>query len=135
MSRISPKIREEVRRRAGERCEYCRFPENLVYFSHQIDHIIPHGHGGSDRLINLAWACFRCNNNKGTNIATVDIPSGQKVWLFNPREQEWDAYFEVDDAGIILGKTPEGRATVRLLDMNHAEYVSWRRYLMKKNRW
>jgi hypothetical protein len=40
------------------------------------------------------------------------------VNLFNPRRDSWERHFVVDRGGYIVGLTPTGRATVRLLDMN-----------------
>jgi 5-methylcytosine-specific restriction endonuclease McrA len=84
MSRISSSVRRQVQKRAESRCEYCRIPDHVTHFSHQIDHIIPPRHGGSNELPNLAWACFHCNNNKGTDIATYDLTTRKPVFLYNP---------------------------------------------------
>ena len=47
MSRHIPKsIKEIVISRANNRCEYCLLDNDLVYISHQIDHIIGLKHGG-----------------------------------------------------------------------------------------
>jgi hypothetical protein len=37
---ISAALRNAVRERAGNRCEYCRMPEFGAFFAHQPDHII-----------------------------------------------------------------------------------------------
>lgn len=84
---------------------------------------------------NLAWACFRCNNLKGTDIGTFDTLTRQRVWLYNPRGQKWDDHFELDGLGLIVGKTPEGRATARLLGMNDEDFPKLRRLLVKTGRW
>ncbi len=135
MSRISNTVREKVRERANRRCEYCRTPEGYSRFSHQADHVMPPRHGGTDEIPNLAWACYRCNNLKGTDIATLDFESGQKVWLYNPREQKWDEHFQLDESGTIIGKTAVGRATARLLGMNDLDFPKLRRLLRQTNRW
>jgi 5-methylcytosine-specific restriction endonuclease McrA len=54
MSTVSKALREQVRQRAGMRCEYCHKPEGVSNFSHTIDHIIALFHNGSDDLENLA---------------------------------------------------------------------------------
>ncbi len=62
-------IRAEVRKRAGNACEYCRLhqDDSPLAVLH-IEHIIPKIHGGSDDLNNLALACIDCNLHKGTNL-------------------------------------------------------------------
>lgn len=132
---VSKSIRGQVQERAKSRCEYCLIPETLTHFSHQVDHIFPPRHGGTDDLDNLAWACFRCNNNKGTDIATVDFESGERVFLYNPRQHKWDDHFIINDDGLVLGKTAIGRATARLLQMNVTKRVEMRRILIKAYRW
>ncbi len=136
MTRVPKKLREQVRQRANGRCEYCGLLDLVARLSHQVDHIVPPRHGGTNDFDNnLAWACFRCNNGKGTDIGTIDITTGQRVWLYNPREQRWDDYFEIQETGHILGKTPEGRATARLLNMNYEPEVEARRLLIKHGLW
>ena len=135
MSRIAAAVRQQVRERARERCEYCGITEQFTPFSHQVDHIIPPRHGGSDDLDNLAWACFQCNNNKGTDIATFDLKTGHKAWLYDPRSHHWDDHFVLSSDGIISGKTAEGRATVHLLRMNEPKRVETRRAPIKAGRW
>lgn len=93
--------------------------------------MIPPRHGGSDELPNLAWACFYCNNNKGTDLGTFDPQSKSRVWLFNPREQLWNVHFSLDSSGLISGKTSEGRATIQLLDMNNTKRVEIRQLLIE----
>ena len=93
MTRISNIIRQQVRTRADERCEYCQLPDVYTTFSHQIDHIVPHRHGGTDDIDNLAWACFRCNNSKSIDIASFDFETNELTLLFNPRKSLWRENF------------------------------------------
>jgi 5-methylcytosine-specific restriction endonuclease McrA len=95
MTRIASRIREQVKARAGGRCEYCRLPEEFSFYSHQVDHIIAIKHRGSSSLLNLAWACFDCNNAKGSDVASYDEDTNQLVPLFSPRTQKWDEHFEL----------------------------------------
>lgn len=48
---------EQVRSRAGNRCEYCRAPQAAFRRPFHIEHIIAKQHGGTARLDNLALAC------------------------------------------------------------------------------
>ncbi|MGA3043185.1 MAG: HNH endonuclease signature motif containing protein [Bryobacteraceae bacterium] len=56
---------EAVRRRAGNRCEYCRLPQIEFRRKFHIEHIVARQHGGSTGLDNLALACWSCNLKKG----------------------------------------------------------------------
>lgn len=118
--------RRQVRERAGDRCEYCRIPQPAQPLARfHIEHIIAQKHGGEDDLSNLALACHYCNVHKGPNLSGVDPEDGQVVPLFHPRRDIWDEHFAVD-GGFIVGLTPTGRATVRVLEMNATERVELR---------
>ena len=110
--------REQVRRRAEDRCEYCGLPqEALPVAAFHIEHVIAKQHGGTDDLSNLALACFHCNQHKGPNLAGIDPETAQMTSLFNPRTQLWREHFALQGIEII-GLTPTGRTTVRVLAMN-----------------
>src|SRR3990172_3126635 len=108
-------VRQLVRERAGNRCEYCRLSQpfgSTVRF--HIEHIRPRQHGGSDQPENLALACPTCNLNKCPNMSAVDPETDGLSPLFNPRSNLWSEHFML--VGLeILGLTIIGRATVRLL--------------------
>ena len=107
-----------VRSRAAHACEYCDLPQEAdPFFRFQIEHIIPKQHGGVDDLSNLALACQHYNLHKGPNLAGIDPDTGQMVPLFNPRMQRWEEHFDLH-GGWIVGLTPVGRATIRVLAMN-----------------
>ena len=135
MGRISNNLREQVRKRANERCEYCHIPEGFTHFSHQVDHIIPPRHGGVDEIQNLAWACFYCNNNKGTDIATYDLNSRQPVFLYNPYFDEWSEHFTINENGYIIANSSKASGTIRLLKMNNYKRVEIRKLLLNSGRW
>lgn len=99
----------------------------LVTF--HVDHIVPHKHGGGDGDDNLAPACFHCNLHKGPNLTGIDPETDAVVLLFHPRREVWDEHFFARDA-MIMGRTPIGRATVRVLDMNAPTRVELRLELM-----
>lgn len=82
-----------VRRRAGNRCEYCHLPQDAFRRPFHIEHIIAKQHGGQIELKNLALACWYCNLKKGPNLAGIDPESGNTVALFNPRTDEWADHF------------------------------------------
>jgi hypothetical protein len=114
---VNPLLLDEIWRRAGNRCEYCRIPHPRYRLPFQIDHIIARQHGGATEIGNLALACLHCNRFKGPNIAGIDPESGKLVRLFHPRTDVWDEHFGFE-AALIAGKTPIGRATVHVLAMN-----------------
>jgi hypothetical protein len=120
-----------VRFRAGFRCEYCRLPEASSDLPFPVDHIIARQHWGRTELDNLALACQRCNAHKGPNLATIDWPSEDLIRLYHPRKDRWDDHFRWE-AATIVGITPVGRATARLLDMNSARRVATRLWLMQE---
>lgn len=50
--------------------------------------------------------------------------------LFNPRQDSWERHFTIDVSGHIIGLTPTGRATVRLLNMNGIPQLNLRQILI-----
>lgn len=129
MSRsISLELRAQVAQRAVFRCEYCRLSEDCAVYPFQVDHIIAVRHGGQTILENLAYACARCNRNKGTDLTTVITAQNLVVRLFNPRKDLWHDHFEVE-AGVIFPKSEVGEATIKLLDFNTPERIIGRQLL------
>jgi 5-methylcytosine-specific restriction endonuclease McrA len=123
---MDKRLRELVRKRAGDLCEYCRIPQAatpLIPF--HIEHIVPRQHGGSNDLNQLALACDRCNAYKGPNLSAIDPETDAVVPLFNPRQDAWDNHFSLQ-AGFVSGSTAQGRATVRLLNMNAPRRIQLR---------
>lgn len=110
-------VRQVVRERAEDRCEYCRLPQAGYELSFHVEHIIAKQHQQCDDPSNLALACNKCNLHKGTNLVTIDEVTGDRVDLFNPRTDSWDDHFAFIGPEIV-GLTPMGRATARLLQMN-----------------
>lgn len=106
---IPRQIRRTVAVRAGLRCEYCHVPQSPVA-KHQYDHILPLQHGGPTTAENLALACYYCNHNKGPNVGSYDLETGNLVAFFNPRTQIWAEHFRFEGA-IIQPLTPEARVT------------------------
>lgn len=111
------RLRQEIRNRAGDRCEYCRLPQDCIDAPHEVDHIIAEKHDGPTVSENLALACFACNNHKGPNIAGVDPNSGEVVRLFHPRSDRWSDHFDWIGPRLV-GTTAIGRVTVQVLEIN-----------------
>lgn len=123
---MDARTRDFVRRRARDVCEYCRIPQEatpLIPF--HVEHTIAKQHGGGDDPDGLALACDRCNVFKGPNLTSIDPNTSEIVPLFNPRQDVWKDHFRFR-GGKILGITPTGRATVRLLNMNHPRRLELR---------
>ncbi len=128
---MNAQTRRLVHERAGGHCEYCQLPQSAArFFAFHTEHIRAKQHGGTDRLDNLALACPDCNVHKGPNLTGIDPESDQSVRLFNPRIDQWEEHFAVEGP-FIGGKTPIGRATVALLQMNEPERVQMRAELRR----
>jgi hypothetical protein len=115
--------------RAGNRCEYCRVAQEHDRLPFEIDHIIAKKHDGPTRSGNLCLACFADNNHKGPNIAGIDPDTGKVTPLFNPRRHKWGRHFRWDGP-ILVGRTPIGRATIAVLEMNLDYRVAFRQGLI-----
>ncbi len=136
MSRYIPDaLRRLVATRANFRCEYCRAPEIGTFYSLQIDHITSLKHDGETESDNLAYACTLCNRNKGTDLGTRLEKDGAIIPFFNPRTDDWFEHFEADANGMIIPKTLVGKATVKILGMNHADSIIERRLLAAAGRY
>ena len=124
-------IEQEVRRRAGNRCEYCLLPQAASPLVFPIDHVIARQHNGPSTLENLALACGYCNAHKGPNIAGIDPETGHVTPLFHPRRDNWAVHFRFAGA-IALGLTAVGRTTIIVLAMNHPHQKAIRQALIEE---
>lgn len=118
-----------VWRRAGDRCECCLIAQSAFPLPFQIDHIVAEKHGGETVDENLALACPHCNRFKGPNIAGVDPDTEELTRLYNPRQNHWEDHFRYDGARLI-GKTPIGRASIRVLAINASDLLLIRAELL-----
>jgi hypothetical protein len=112
-------LRRFVTQRAKERCEYCLLPQSTHFTTYQLDHIIAKKHGSSDDESNLALCCPDCNRHKGSNIDHHRKLCG----VFNPCQHIWNQHFRTE-AGVILGLTPQGQATVAIFHLNEPVRVT-----------
>ena len=53
------------------------------------------------------------------------------VRLFNPRKDRWNRHF-VWNGAILVGRTHTGRVTIDLLQINRAEAMELREYLIRE---
>ncbi len=124
---ISGNIRQQVIAAADYRCEYCKTSSRLTGTPLVMDHILPKSLGGSDEMLNLAAACYRCNEFKSAKTHARDPKTNQLVTLFNPRTQVWSDEFDWANGGThIIGKTATGRASVIALRLNNDQLVEAR---------
>jgi hypothetical protein len=124
MSRIATGLRERVRLRARNLCEYCRSQINLTGQDFTIDHIIPESAGGYNDVANLCLCCFWCNNFKHARLHLLDARTGNIVRLFNPRQDIWEEHFRWSPTQTrIIGRTAIGRVTVIALRLNRPTLV------------
>jgi hypothetical protein len=114
---MDARLRQFVRQRAKNGCEYCALRQEQEPLSFHIEHIIPRQHGGKDSAENLALACHHCNLHKGTNLSGLDPKTEKLTRLFHPRLDDWDEHFK-NREGEIFGLSAIGRTTLNLLRMN-----------------
>ena len=127
--RISAQIRMFVADRANHCCEYCKLP-NRYFGAFTIDHVIPTSKGGDSNPQNLAFCCSNCNAHKATRQNAIDPFTGDRVNIFNPRQQIWHNEFNWSvDRLTIIGVSAIGRATVVALDMNRETAINLRELL------
>jgi len=119
---ISDALRRLVTERAAQACEYCLLPSALSFYSHEVDHVVALKHRGETDAGNLAYACWRCNRFKGSDLGSFDPETGDFSFLFNPRKQGWSEHFTRSE-GQIVGRSPEGRTTALLLKMNTPDRI------------
>jgi len=122
-------LEELVWERAGHRCEYCQVAQEFDRLPFEIDHIIAEKHGGPTRASNLCLASFACNHHKGPCIAGRDKGPKKLVPLFNPRRHKWHRHFRWDGP-LLVGRSPIGRVTVAVMEINLDHRVAFRQELI-----
>lgn len=128
--RVTAELRQGVVERARGCCEYCRSQAKYATQAFSVEHILARANGGTAALDNLALACQGCNNHKYDKMEARDPASGQLAPLYHPRHDRWDEHFAwSEDATLIIGLTPTGRATVDALLLNREGVVNLRRLL------
>jgi 5-methylcytosine-specific restriction endonuclease McrA len=110
MAYISNALRQLVAARAQGLCEYCQTAQTIV-IEMELDHIVPEAAGGATEADNLCLACISCNTFKSAYHTFksayqtgIDPQTNEEVRLFNPRRQQWDEHFRINQANI-LGST------------------------------
>jgi hypothetical protein len=129
-ARVPAELRRMVLRRANGCCEYCRSQARFATQPFSVDHVTPRSREGDSSWENLCLACQGCNNHKYYRTEGPDPLTGNVVPLFHPRKDHWNDHFIwSNDATLILGLSPTGRATVALLQLNRPGLLNLRRVL------
>lgn len=131
MSYVPVELRRQVIERANDCCEYCLTPQELSFLAFEMEHIISEKHGGETSSENLALSCPFCNRNKGSDLGSIDIVTGQLTPFYNPRVQIWNEHFRFEGREIIP-LTAEGRVTSRILQLNQPDRLAERSWLETK---
>jgi hypothetical protein len=127
---VNRALRNLVRLRAENRCEYCHLDQADTCLPHEVDHIRARKHRGQTTAENLSFACAYCNAAKGPNVAGHDPSSDELVPLFNPRVDLWDEHFRWRNS-VLVGKNAVGRATIEVLRINAPERIEHRRLIAR----
>lgn len=114
---MDARLRQLIRQRAKNGCEYYGLRQEQEPLAFHIEHITPRQHGGKDTAENLALACHHCNLQKGTNLSGLDPKTGKLTRLFHPRLDDWDEHF-TNREGAVIGLSAIDRTTATLLRMN-----------------
>ena len=128
-------LQRRVRQRARDRCEYCRLSQAMQEATFHIDHVVPRSGGGSSEFSNLALACVSCSLRKAARVQGVDPLTNEIAAIFHPRAARWEEHFEVLASCEIGGRTPTGRATVALLQLNRPIALAIRDEERLRSRW
>ncbi len=124
-------LTRQVWLRANHCCEYCQMPQDYDDVTFEIDHIIARKHGGLGAVSNLALSCFWCNSFKGSNLAGLDPRTRKLTPLFHPRRHKWNRHFRWDGP-FLRGRTPIGRVTIVVLQINDPFRVELREGLLEE---
>lgn len=129
MSYVPATLRRLVTQRAGDKCEYCLFPQTASLFAFEMEHIIAEKHDGITESENLALSCPCCNRFKGSDLGSIDPETRQLTPFFNPRVQQWSDHFR-PYGGTIVPLTASGRVTAKILQFNLLERILEREQLI-----
>lgn len=91
---MSTKLRFEVFKRDGFKCQYCGVtPDKQVL---QVDHINPVAKGGKNDIDNLVTSCQPCNIGKGANsLASIPVSLKEKSEQIAEQEKQIKQYQKI----------------------------------------
>lgn len=121
---ISKALKQKVKARAKELCEYCLANSQFSWHHFPIDHILPESKSGKTTFENLANTCQNCNGGKYTKTNVYDPISKILTPLFNPRTDKWSSHFQWNDEfSHVIGLTLKRRATLIIL-LSRNKFIS-----------
>lgn len=119
---LASKAREQVRKRAQGRCEFCGVSESDIGGMLTVDHFQPRVKGGNDDLNNLIYCCAACNQYKLDYWPEAAVDPE----LWNPREEPISFHFLELSDGTLHPLTSKGAFTLRRLRLNRQPLVAHR---------
>ena len=129
---VARALQQKVRKQFHNCCAYCHTSESLTATTFEIEHITPVSAGGQTTADNLCLACPTCNRYKAAKQTAEDPETSEEATLFNPQQQSWPDHFAWNlEMTEIVGLTPTGRATSKLLRMNRLQLVRVRKLWIK----
>ena len=108
-----------------------------MLFGGEVDHIVSEKHGGQTHEDNLAYSCFSCNRNKGSDLGSLMPGTNTLIRFFTPRQDLWHGHFYLDEPNgmKILPLTEIGVVTARIFGFNEPDRLLERRALQITDRY
>ena len=127
---MNESLERRVRKRAGDRSEYCKFPALITDFTFPLDHIIAQQHGGERCMKTLPYPARTTISTKvRTSPGSILKRAGSQNSSIPVAK---DGASTSDGTGPrLVGMTACGRTTVSVLRMNHPDRMELRRLLIE----
>jgi len=107
---------------ANTPCSYCAALQAQTGRAHTVDHVVPVAAGGSDRPENLAVACYRCNQAKGSRVFADH--EAARSWLhaayWRSNRARW-----IEHRAIAFGGVPPNGAALSTKSEHAAAVLAW----------
>ena len=115
---MDARLRQLVRQRANNYCEYCGLSQDSEPLPFHIEHIIPRQHRRKRFRRKISrWPVITAICIKAQTFPGLIQKTRKLTRLFHPRLDDWDEHFKNRD-GEISGLSAIGRTTAALLRMN-----------------
>lgn len=121
--RYKPALQQEF----GRRCVYCRRADSPIDpGSFHVDHYKPRQLAPEleTEYSNLFYACWACNNSKGTYWDDPDRRGSHCIP--NPCDHVMSEHLKYEGGTVVARGTSQGTAAIRVLDLNDPLFVAWR---------
>lgn len=91
---ISKKLRFDIFKRDGFKCQYCGSVPPIVVL--EVDHIIPVSKKGTDEVDNLITSCFDCNRGKSNReLSMMPQTTIEKTEQLKEKEEQYQEYRKI----------------------------------------